>query len=97
VRDRASFAFALVSVAVVARVADGAVGDCRIALGGVAHAPWRARQAEESLRGQPVSAESFTRAADAELAQARPLRDNGYKVALAHNLLVRTLEEVTSG
>jgi xanthine dehydrogenase YagS FAD-binding subunit len=96
VRDRASFAFALVSLAVVAEVSDGVVSDCRLAVGGVAHAPWRALKAEESLRGQPVSEDSFIRAAEAELAQARPLRDNAYKVALARNLLVRTLEEVAS-
>jgi xanthine dehydrogenase YagS FAD-binding subunit len=96
VRDRASFAFALVSAAVLAEVADGVVEDCRIALGGVAHTPWRALRAEESLRGQPASEDSFARAAEAELAQATPLRENRYKVALAHNLLVATLEEVSS-
>jgi xanthine dehydrogenase YagS FAD-binding subunit len=93
-RERASFAFALVSVAAVASVSDGVVDDCRIALGGVAHGPWRALRAEDSLRGQPVSTDSFARAADAELAAARPLRDNGFKVALARRLIARTLEEV---
>lgn len=95
VRDRASFAFALVSVAVLVQLADGAVGDCRIAFGGVAHAPWRALRSEESLRGQPASIDSFARAAEAELAQASPLRENAYKVPLARNLLIRTLEQVT--
>ena len=96
VRDRASFAFALVSVAALVKVADGAVGDCRIAFGGVAHIPWRARTAEESLRGQPVSEDSFARAVEAELEQAEPLRDNAFKVPLARNLLIRTLMEVTA-
>lgn len=92
VRDRASFAFALVSVGAVLRVEDGAVADVRIALGGVAHKPWRASHAEEELRGAPATAESFARAAEAELAVARPLRDNGYKVAIARNAIRSTLE-----
>jgi xanthine dehydrogenase YagS FAD-binding subunit len=93
-RERASFAFALVSVAAVASVSDGVIDDCRIALGGVAHGPWRALRAENALRGQPASSDSFGRAADAELAAARPLRDNGFKVQLARRLIARTLEEV---
>lgn len=93
-RERASFAFALVSVAVVARAHDGLIEDCRIALGGVAHGPWRAREAEAALRGQPASEASFARAAEAELAAAEPLKHNGFKVPLARNLIVRTLSEV---
>jgi xanthine dehydrogenase YagS FAD-binding subunit len=96
-RDRASFAFAVVSVAAALDIADGAdrvVRDCRVAFGGVAHVPWRATRAEDALRGAPATEESFTRAAEAELAQARPLRDNAYKVPLARNLLVRTLAEL---
>jgi xanthine dehydrogenase YagS FAD-binding subunit len=94
VRDRASFAFALVSVAAVLRVEDGTVADVRLALGGVAHKPWRATRAEDSLRGAPATAESFARAAEAELAEARPLRDNAYKVAIARNAIRATLEEL---
>jgi xanthine dehydrogenase YagS FAD-binding subunit len=94
VRDRASFAFALVSVAAAVDVADGVVRDVRLALGGVAHTPWRATAAEEALRGRPATEESFAAAADAELAAATPLRDNGFKVPLARNLVVRTLLEV---
>jgi xanthine dehydrogenase YagS FAD-binding subunit len=94
VRDRAAFAFALVSVAAALRVADGVVTDVRLALGGVAHRPWRATAAEEALRGRPATEESFAAAADAELAAAVPLRDNGYKVPLARNLVVRTLLEL---
>ncbi len=68
--------------------------DARLALGGVAHGPWRALAAEEALQGQPATEENFTRAAEAELAEALPLRDNGYKVPLARNLIVRTLLEL---
>jgi xanthine dehydrogenase YagS FAD-binding subunit len=95
VRDRASFAFALVSIAAALRVEDGVVRDVRLALGGVAHKPWRARAAEEVLRGRPATEETFGAAADAELAAATPLRDNRFKVPLARNLVVRTLLELT--
>jgi xanthine dehydrogenase YagS FAD-binding subunit len=91
VRERASFAFALVSVAAALDVDDGTVRDARVALGGVAHKPWRATRVEEVLLGAPATQESFARAAEAELAQARPLRDNAYKLPLARNLIVRTL------
>ena len=97
VRDRASYAFALVSVAVALDVADGAVHDVRIALGGVAHKPWRASRAEESLRGGPASEQRFREAAEAELAQARPLPGNAFKVPLARNTLVRTLLDLAQG
>ena len=93
-RDRASFAFALVSVAAALRVEDGVVADVRLALGGVAHRPWRATAAEEALRGGPATEEAFAAAADAELAAATPLRENRFKVPLARNLVVRTLLEV---
>ena len=96
VRDRASFAFALVSVAAALDLDGGAVRDCRIALGGVAHVPWRAACAEDALRGAPASEESFVRAAAAELAEARPLRDNGFKVPLAGNVLVSTLLDLAT-
>ncbi|MEA2392934.1 MAG: xanthine dehydrogenase YagS FAD-binding subunit [Solirubrobacteraceae bacterium] len=91
VRERASFSFALVSVAAALDVVDGEVREVRIAFGGLAHKPWRAHAAEEALRGSRADAEAFHRAADAELAHAEPLRDNGYKVQLARNALVRTL------
>ena len=97
VRDRASYAFALVSVAAALEVEDGTVRDVRLALGGVAHAPWRASTAEAVLRGAPATAETFGRAADAELNAARPLRDNGYKLTLARNIIVRTLSQLTEG
>jgi xanthine dehydrogenase YagS FAD-binding subunit len=91
VRDRASYAFALVSVAAVLDVHDGVVRDVRIALGGVAHKPWRATLAEEALRGREATAESFRAAADAELTRARPLSENGFKVPMARNALTATL------
>jgi xanthine dehydrogenase YagS FAD-binding subunit len=94
VRDRASFSFAVVSLAAAVEVADGTVRDCRIALGSVAHGPWRAWRAEESLRGAPATEASFAAAADAELAQAQPLRDNAFKVPLARNMLVTTLADL---
>ncbi len=95
VRERASFAFALVSVAAAIELGEhGTVRDCRIALGGVAPLPWRALRAEQVLRGAPMTEETFTQAADAELAAAQPLRDNGYKIPLVRNVLVRTLVEL---
>ena len=94
VRDRASFSFAVVSVAAALEIEDGTVRDCRIALGAVAHGPWRAWRAEEELRGGPATPERFAAAADAELAQARPLRDNAFKVPLARNLLAATLTDL---
>jgi xanthine dehydrogenase YagS FAD-binding subunit len=95
VRERASYAFALVSVAAALQVRDGAVHDVRIALGGVAHKPWRARKAEDALRGRPAAEESFRAAAEAELAAAEPLRENSYKVPLAGNVITRTLLDLT--
>ncbi|WP_431907219.1 FAD binding domain-containing protein [Nonomuraea jabiensis] len=95
VRERASFAFALVSIAAVLDVRDGTVAGCRIALGGVAHAPWRAERAEQVLVGGPATGEAFRTAAEAELERARPLPRNDFKVPLARNLIVRTLEELT--
>jgi xanthine dehydrogenase YagS FAD-binding subunit len=94
VRDRASYAFAVTSVAVALEVADGTVADCRIAFGGLAPVPWRALRAEDILRGAPATAESFAAAADAELAAAQPLRDNAFKLKLARNLLTATLSEL---
>ncbi|MFI8974916.1 FAD binding domain-containing protein [Nocardia asteroides] len=95
VRDRASFAFALVSVAAAVDLADDVVRDVRIAFGGVAHKPWRAYAAEDALRGQPATQSVFADAADAELATARPLRENGFKIPLARRVLVSTLRELT--
>ncbi|MFE1346302.1 FAD binding domain-containing protein [Streptomyces sp. NPDC058757] len=95
-RDRASYAFALASVAAVLTVRDGRVEEAALAFGGLAHRPWRARVAEEVLRGAPAVEETFARAADAELAAAEPLRDNGFKVPLARRLAVRVLTDLTA-
>jgi xanthine dehydrogenase YagS FAD-binding subunit len=96
VRDRASYAFALVSVAAALDLADGVVRDARLALGGVAHVPWRASAAEAVLRGAPATEETFRRAADAELAHAEPLRENAFKIPLARNVIVRTLLDLAT-
>jgi xanthine dehydrogenase YagS FAD-binding subunit len=94
VRDRASYAFALVSVAAVLEVEGGRVRDVRLALGGVAHKPWRARKAEAALRGGPAALEAFRAAAEAELAAATPLRDNGFKVELAKRIIAAVLADL---
>ena len=94
VRDRASYAFALVSVAAAIEVEGGTISDVRIALGGVAHKPWRAMTAEAALKGGPASTEAFRAAAEAELAEAAPLRDNGFKVELAKRTITAVLGEL---
>lgn len=94
VRDRASYAFALVSVAAVLAVEDGRVMAARLALGGVAHKPWRAFAAEDQLVGQPATADSFTAAASLALREARPLRHNGFKIELARRVIAATLHEL---
>ncbi|MGW4533057.1 FAD binding domain-containing protein [Nocardia sp. NPDC004340] len=96
VRERASYAFATVSLAAGLEVRAGRIAEVRIALGGVAARPWRAHAAEEVLRGATTTPELFRTAADAELAAARPLRDNAYKVALARNLMVAELTELAA-
>jgi xanthine dehydrogenase YagS FAD-binding subunit len=95
VRDRAAFAFAIVSVAAALDIDDGKVREARLALGGVAHAPWRAEAAEAALRDAPATPDAFRAAADAELAAAEPLRDNAFKVPLARDLIVHVLSELT--
>jgi xanthine dehydrogenase YagS FAD-binding subunit len=94
VRDRSSYAFALVSVAAALDVEDGVIRDVRIALGGVAHKPWRAFKAEDVLCGGPPGAVAFAAAADAELADARPLGGNGFKIELARRTIAAVLGEL---
>jgi xanthine dehydrogenase YagS FAD-binding subunit len=94
VRDRASYAFALVSIAAALEIEGGRIKDVRLALGGVAHKPWRAWKAEESLRGQAASNAAFTAAAEAELADARPLQHNGFKIVLARRMIAAVLGEL---
>ena len=91
VRDRASYAFALVSVAAALELQDGVVRDLRLVLGGVAHKPWRAEEAERILRGRSLSAELMQRAAEAAVAGAQPQAYNAFKIELAQRALVRAL------
>lgn len=97
VRERASFAFALFSVAAAVQLDGDRIGDSRLAFGGLAHKPWRAWRAEEALRGAPATVDTFRVAADAELAAADPLRDNEFKVPLARNTIVAVLRELVDG
>jgi xanthine dehydrogenase YagS FAD-binding subunit len=97
VRDRSSYAFALVSVAAALELGgDGTISDVRLALGGVAHKPWRAHAAEAVLRGARADEATFRQAADAELAAAQPLRDNGFKVELARRTIVAVLGQLAA-
>lgn len=97
VRDRASYAFALVSVAAALEVRNGRVTDVRIAFGGVAHKPWRALRAEAALRDASATDESFWRAANEELADARALPHNAFKIPLARNTLCMVLRQLARG
>ncbi len=94
VRERRSFAFALISVAAALAMEDGVVSDVRLAFGGVAHRPWRATAAEAALRGGPATEAAFRAALDLELAPARPLEHNAYKLPLLRRVAVRTLAEL---
>jgi len=94
VRDRASYAFALISVAAAMQVDNSTVKNVRLALGGVAHKPWRASKLEAYLQGKPATSESFLAAADAELADAKPLTHNQFKVELARRTIVAVLTEL---
>lgn len=95
VRDRASYAFALVSLGAALDVQDGLMRNVRLALGGVAHKPWRARRAEAALEGQAPSMGTFLAAVDVELAEATPLPGNAFKSELARRVIVDTLLKLT--
>lgn len=94
--DRRAWSFALVSVAVTARLRDGKLRDTRIVLGGVAPVPWRVEAAEREIDGRPFSDAIALRAADVLLADARPLKHNGYKVPLAKELIRRALARLAA-
>jgi xanthine dehydrogenase YagS FAD-binding subunit len=95
VRDRASYAFALVSVGAALDLSeDGLIRDVRLALGGVAHKPWRAWKAEAALRGRPAAEATFRTAAEAELVDAAGLRDNTFKIELAKRTVTAVLSEL---
>jgi xanthine dehydrogenase YagS FAD-binding subunit len=97
VRDRASYAFALVSVAAALEMSGPVIREARLALGGVAHKPWRDKAVETWLAGKPVSRETFTAAADALLQNAEPLEHNAFKVKLARRAIVRALSDAALG
>lgn len=94
VRDRSSYAFALVSVAAAIELDQGRITDVRIALGGVAAKPWRAERAEGYLRGKEASQENFLEGAEIELAAARPLEGNRFKVELAKRTIAAVLGDL---
>jgi xanthine dehydrogenase YagS FAD-binding subunit len=94
VRDRASYAFALVSVAAALDVQDGIIQEARIALGGVAHKPWRAERAEAALRGAPATEASVLAAADDELADAVPAGENAFKIMLTRATIVAVVRDL---
>jgi xanthine dehydrogenase YagS FAD-binding subunit len=97
VRERTSYAFAVVSAAAALRFDDDTIADARLALGGVAMKPWRAREAERILAGARPDASVFGRAAEAALAQAKPSGDNGFKIELARRIVVRALALAAAG
>jgi xanthine dehydrogenase YagS FAD-binding subunit len=97
VRDRASYAFALVSVAAALEMDGETIKEARLVLGGVAHKPWRDRQAETHLNGQRATTENFQRAAEALLRDARGFGRNNFKIELAKRAIVRALSQAASG
>src|ERR1700730_12528029 len=96
-RERTSYAFAVVSAAACLHIEDGVIAEARLALGGVAAKPWRARAAEASLAGGRPNSECLRRAAEAALAEARPSGDNAFKIELARRIVVRTLALAAAG
>ncbi len=97
VRERTSYAFAVVSAAAALRLQNGTIAEARLALGGVAAKPWRAREAERILAGEPADAAQFHRAAAAALADAKPSGDNGFKIELARRIVMRALTLAAAG
>jgi xanthine dehydrogenase YagS FAD-binding subunit len=96
-RDRLSYAFALVSVAAVMRLDGDTIQTARFALGGVAHKPWRNAEAEAFLAGRPATRETFAAAADIVVAQAQPQSENAFKIELARRALIRGLAQAAAG
>jgi xanthine dehydrogenase YagS FAD-binding subunit len=97
IRDRLSYAFALVSVAAGLELDGGKIREARLALGGVAHKPWRDKSAEEALRGQEPNQAAFTQAADLVLRDAKGLAHNAFKIQLARRAIVRALTQAANG
>jgi xanthine dehydrogenase YagS FAD-binding subunit len=96
-RDRLSYAFALVSVAAALDVKDGTIVDLRVALGGVAHKPWRDSLAEAEFAGQPATPETFSAVADRLLAGAQGQGDNDFKIPMAKKAIIRALSQAAAG
>jgi xanthine dehydrogenase YagS FAD-binding subunit len=97
IRDRLSYAFALVSVAAALEMDNGMVRDARLALGGVAHKPWRNPEAEAALNGQPPTHDTFARAADVVLHEAKGFGHNTFKIDLARRVIIRALTQAANG
>lgn len=97
IRDRLSYAFALVSVAAALDLDGGRIKEARLALGGVAHKPWRKSEAEAALRGQSADAATFAKAADLLLRDAKGFSHNAFKIDLARRAIVRTLTQAAKG
>ncbi|WP_028134604.1 FAD binding domain-containing protein [Bradyrhizobium japonicum] len=97
VRERTSYAFAVVSAAAALRIENGKIADARLALGGVAAKPWRARAAEEVLRGVAPTVDVFQQAASRALTDAKPSGDNAFKIELARRIVVRALRLAAAG
>jgi xanthine dehydrogenase YagS FAD-binding subunit len=97
VRERTSYAFAVVSAAAALRMEANVIADARFALGGVASKPWRSREAERTLIGAPAEAPVFRRAAEVALAQAKPSGDNAFKIELARRVVVRAFALAAAG
>jgi xanthine dehydrogenase YagS FAD-binding subunit len=97
VRDRTSYAFAIVSAAAALRIEGGAIVEARIALGGVALKPWRARAAEQTLAGARADDAAFRRAAEVALEDAQPSGDNAFKIVLARGIVSRALTLAAAG
>jgi xanthine dehydrogenase YagS FAD-binding subunit len=97
VRERTSYAFAVVSAAAALRIENGTIAEARLALGGVAAKPWLARAAEQVLAGTRADAALFRRAAEAALADAKPSGDNGFKIELARRVVARALSLASAG
>ena len=93
IRDRLSYAFALVSVAAAMELEGGTIKEARLALGGVAHKPWRDAAAEAALRGQPANETAFAHAADILLRDAKGFAHNAFKIELARRSIVRALTQ----
>jgi xanthine dehydrogenase YagS FAD-binding subunit len=97
VRERTSYAFAVVSAAAALRIEDGTIREARLALGGVAAKPWRAHLAEAILAGSAPGDAAFRHAATAALAEAKPSGDNRFKIELAQRIIVRALTLAAAG